>query len=181
MSNTLEANSVFLNPTHTECPTKINYMIMSCYKNLNILETLKGQIGVDHFNYIQEYFNRIIMILQQSENNSINKKPQFNIFTKSYIRNNINNIPDMSSSVNYNPANAEYNNQTLSVPKEYKVLTSLDKQLAFNKFGEKIITNYNNNDINNPIEAAINASQYIAGNGLDIDRHMKPMSLNKYK
>lgn len=177
MSNTLEANSVFLNPTHTECPTKINYIIKSCYNNINILESLKGQIGVDQFNYIQEYFNRIIMILQQSEyNNSV--KPRFDIFTKPYTRNNINNIPNIP--VNYNPNNAEFNNQTLSVPKEYKILTSLDKQLAFNKFGEQIITSYKN-DINNPLETAINASQYIAGNGLDIDRHIKPMSLNKYK
>lgn len=182
MSNTLEANSVFLNPTHTECPTKINSMIKSCYANLNLLETLKGQLGSDQFNYIQEYFNRIIMILQQSENQCNNKQiPQFNIFTKTYQRNNISNIPVTSNTINHDFANAEYYNQTLTVPKEYKILTSLDKQLAFNKFGERIITPYTNTNMNDPLENAINASQYIAGNGLDIERHMKPMPLNKYK
>lgn len=179
MNKTLEANSVFLNPTHTTCPTKINAMIKSCYDNLNILETLKGQLGSDQFNYINEYFTRIIMILQQYTKPTSGK---FDVFTKPYTKDNISHVPNMSTTLTLkNELNkAEYENQTLSVPTEYKVLTSIDKQLAFNKYGERIVTPFVNN-IASPLEDAINASQYIAGNGLDISRHMKPMPLNKYK
>lgn len=179
MNKTLEANSIFLNPTHKECPSKINSMIKSCYDNLNMLETLKGQIGLDQFNYINEYFNRIIMILQQI---NTPKNNSFNLFVKPYKKDNISQLPNMSTTLTLkNELNkAEFENQTLSVPSEYKILTSLDKQLSFNKFGERIVTPFAN-ELNNPLEDAINASQYIAGNGFDIARHMKPMPLNKYK
>ena len=175
MSKTLEANSVFLNPTHTECPTKVNQMLKYCYASLNLLEQLKGQIGSDQFNYIDEYLHRIISTLETIPQQSVH--PQFNLFVKNYARENITNVPKAYANytINSNLANAEYNNQTLSVPDEYKVLTTLDKQLAFNKYGERIVVPYKE-DVNPFAE-----SQYIAGNGFDIDRHMKPMPLNKYK
>ena len=50
-----------------------------------------------------------------------------------------------------------------------------------NKYGEKIVIPFNKITDNNPLENAINSSQYIAGNGLDISRHIKPMSLQKFK
>lgn len=177
MSKTLEANSVFLNPTHTECPTKVNQMLKYCYASLNLLEQLKGQIGSDQFNYIDEYFHRIISTLQSVPQQPVH--PQFNLFAKNYTRDNISKVPKAYANytINTNLANAEYNNQTLSVPDEYKVLTTLDKQLAFNKYGERIVVPYVEKEDVNPFAE----SQYIAGNGFDIDRHMKPMPLNKYK
>lgn len=181
MSKTLEANSVFLNPTQTATPSHSNNIIKSCYYSLNELEHIKGKLGTDQFNYVQEYLNRIIMIMQDSQTKMT--KPHFNVFAKNYKRDNLTKLPPMAysgSSLNDQLHTAEYNNQTLSVPEEYKILTSLDKQIAFNKFGERIVTPYVNTDINNPIDAAINASQYIAGNGLGINRHPTPMALNKY-
>ena len=177
MSKTLEANSVFLNPTHTEYPTKVNQMLKYCYASLNLLDQLKGQIGSDQFNYIDEYFHRIISTLQSVPQQTRN--PQFNLFVKNYTRDNLNKVPRAYTNytINSNLANAEYNNQTLSVPDEYKVLTTLDKQLAFNKYGERIVVPYVEKEDVNPFAE----SQYIAGNGFDIDRHMKPMPLNKYK
>lgn len=178
MNKTLEANNIFLNPTNSVCNTKTNLLLQYCYKSLEILEGMKGQIGVDQFNYIQEYFNRIIMIL-----NDTKQKPMKNVFNHDYNKNNINNLPVNYTSFTWDQQlrNAEYNNQTLSVPAEYKVLTSLDKQLAYNKWGEKVIVPFKNITDNNPLENAINASQYIAGNGFDISRHLTPMPLNKYK
>ena len=115
--------------------------------------------------------------------NDTKQKPMKNVFNHDYNKNNINNLPVNYTSFTWDQQlrNAEYNNQTLSVPAEYKVLTSLDKQLAYNKWGEKVIVPYKNITDNNPLENAINASQYIAGNGLDISRHLTPMPLNKYK
>lgn len=179
MNHTLEANSIFLNPTHTECRTNANKILKSCYDSLDLLENMKGEIGVDQFNYIQEYFNRIIMIITSlpTQNNGT-----FNVFAKPYVRDNLNELPITGNSftLNSNLQSAEYANQTLSVPAEYKILTTLDKQLAYNKFGERIVVPFVDN-IKDPLSDAINASQYIAGNGLDISRHIKPMSLNKYK
>ena len=194
MSKTLEANSVFLNPTHTDCPTKVNQMLKYCYASLNLLDQLKGQIGSDQFNYIDEYFHRIISTLQSVQVTTPlvgvqvttplvgvpqTRNPQFNLFVKNYTRDNLNKVPKAYANytINTNLANAEYNNQTLSVPNEYKVLTTLDKQLAFNKYGERIVVPYVEKEDVNPFAE----SQYIAGNGFDIDRHMKPMPLNKYK
>lgn len=179
MNHTLEANMGFLNPTHTECKTIANRILKSCYDNIELLENIKGEIGVDQFNYIQEYFQRIIMIITSLPTQS---SSTFNVFAKPYNRDNLNELPitDSSFTLNSKLHSAEYANQTLSVPAEYKVLTTLDKQLAYNKFGEKIVVPFVDN-IKDPLSDAINASQYIAGNGFDISRHIKPMSLNKYK
>ena len=146
-------------------------------REFKLLDQLKGQIGSDQFNYIDEYFHRIISTLQSIPPQTRN--PQFNLFVKNYTRDNINKVPKAYANytINSNLANAEYNNQTLSVPDEYKVLTTLDKQLAFNKYGERIVVPYVEKEDVNPFAE----SQYIAGNGFDIDRHMKPMPLNKYK
>lgn len=178
MNNTLEANNIFLNSNYKECNSKKNTLIKNCYRSLEILDTMKGELSPDQLNYIDEYLHRIIMILTNE-----NKQNNINIFNKSYSRNNLNNLPINYSTLTWDQQlkNAEYNNQTLSVPEEYKILTSLDKQLAYNKYGEKIVIPFNNITDNNPLENAINSSQYIAGNGFDISRHIKPMSLQKFK
>ena len=177
MSKTLEANSVFLNPTHTSCPTRLNQMLKHCYASLELLEQLKGQLSADQFNYIDEYFHRIIMTLQNAQT-SCNQPPNFNLFAKPYNRNNINQLPQAYSNytINSNLSNATYNNQTLSVPKEYKILTTLDKQLSFNKYGEQIVVPYTDKD-----QGVLQPSQYIAGNGFDISRRVTPMPLDKFK
>ena len=177
MNKTLEANSVFLNPTHTSCPTRINQILKYCYASLDLLEQLKGQLGADQFNYIDEYFHRIIMTLQNAQT-SCNQPPNFTLFTRTYDRNNINQLPKAyeNYTINSNLANASYNNQTLSVPKEYKILTTLDKQLAFNKYGEQIVIPYTEQP-----QDVFKPSQYISGNGFDVSRHVTPMPLDKYK
>ena len=178
MNNTIDANNIFINPCYKEVSYKKNNILKCCYKSLEILDNMKGELGTDQINYIDEYLHRIIMIL--TNNNNENK---VNIFKNNFSKNNLNNLPITYSSLTWDQYfnNAKYNNQTLSIPEEYKILTSLDKQLAYNKYGEKIVIPFNKITDNNPLENAINSSQYIAGNGLDISRHIKPMSLQKFK
>ena len=134
MNKTLEANNIFLNPTNSVCNTKTNMLLQYCYKSLEILEGMKGQIGVDQFNYIQEYFNRIIMIL-----NDTKQKPMKNVFNHDYNKNNINNLPVNYTSFTWDQQlrNAEYNNQTLSVPADLNCLSSQVMQLQSNPEGQR--------------------------------------------
>ena len=81
MNNTIDANNIFINPCYKEVSSKKNNILKCCYKSLEILDNMKGELGTDQINYIDEYLHRIIMIL--SNNNNENK---VNIFKNNFSK-----------------------------------------------------------------------------------------------
>ena len=166
-SDTLSANAHFLGGSIPS--TKVNKLIQTCFGCMSEVDTLRGRIPSDQYNYIQEHFNQIIMLLTGISSN-VNNVGAYNLFSKPYRRDNLMNIPV------YPRLAPPTMSDALTVPKEYKVLSSLDKQLAYDKFGERIVVPTINTDptVGQP-------DQVIVGNGFDIGRHLTPMSMNKYR
>lgn len=173
--NTLSANKHFLGGTTTTSssfPLSINKIIQSCYHCMTQVDSLRGQLSSDQYNYIQEHFNQIIMILSNASQNGMPMAAEtnvpFSIFDHPYVRDDLSNLP-------VQPRFTYEENTALSVPEEYKILSSLDKQLAYTKYGEQVV-------VPSSIPTTVGKpDQVIVGNGFDIGRHFTPMSQNKYK